>query len=82
AANPLFEQVQNKAERIQTVINKAGQRVASEASSVRNNLTSFDINDVIKRTHNSKMHQSITTNNVRDTKPVHQSSTPDILNEK
>ncbi|CAF3332046.1 unnamed protein product [Rotaria socialis] len=81
AANPLFEQVQNKAERIQTVINKAGQRVASEASSVRNNLTSFDINDVIKRTHNSKMHQSITTNNVRDTKPVHQSSTPDILNE-
>ncbi|CAF1522052.1 unnamed protein product [Rotaria magnacalcarata] len=81
AASPLFEQVQNKTERIQTVINKAGQRVASEASSVRNNLTSFDINDVIKRTHNSKIHQSITTNNVRDKKSVYQSSTPDLQNE-
>ncbi|CAF3794047.1 unnamed protein product [Rotaria magnacalcarata] len=65
AASPLFEQVQNKTERIQTVINKAGQRVASEASSVRNNLTSFDINDVIKRTHNSKIHQSVSYRKVK-----------------
>ncbi|CAF1553700.1 unnamed protein product, partial [Rotaria sordida] len=40
--------VQNKSEKFQTAINKAGQRVASEASSVRNNLTSFDFNYFIK----------------------------------
>ncbi|CAF4142608.1 unnamed protein product, partial [Adineta steineri] len=82
AANPLFEQVQNKAEKFQTVINKAGQRVASEASSVRNNLTSFDINDVIKRTYNSKANDSNGTNLLNTTKPIHQSSTPDLYNEK
>ncbi|CAF1302810.1 unnamed protein product [Adineta steineri] len=82
AANPLFEQVQNKAEKFQTVINKAGQRVASEASSVRNNLTSFDINDVIKRTYNSKANDSNGTNHLNTTKPIHQSSTPDLYNEK
>ncbi|CAF0844360.1 unnamed protein product [Didymodactylos carnosus] len=39
-ANPIIEQVQNRAEKLGTVINRAGQRVIIEAST---------INDVIKR---------------------------------
>ncbi len=31
----------------------------SEASSVKNNLASFEINDVIKRTQNSKSNESV-----------------------
>ncbi|UJR09433.1 hypothetical protein I4U23_013673 [Adineta vaga] len=81
AANPLLEQVQNKAERFQTVINKAGQRVASEASSVRNNLSSLDINDPFRRNHNSKMNDSIEPNHLNATKTTY-SSTPDLVNEK
>ncbi|CAF3304991.1 unnamed protein product [Rotaria sp. Silwood2] len=81
ATNPLIGQVQNKTEKLHTAINKAGQRVASEASSVRNNLTSFDINDVIKRVHSSKIHDSVALNAARDIKSIHQSSSPDLLNE-
>ncbi|CAF1506762.1 unnamed protein product [Rotaria sordida] len=82
AANPLIEQVQNKSEKFQTAINKAGQRVASEASSVRNNLTSFDLNDVIKRVNTSKIRDPIALNYAREIKSIHQSSSPDLLNEK
>ncbi|CAF0783895.1 unnamed protein product [Adineta ricciae] len=82
AANPLLEQVQNKAEKFQTVINKAGQRVASEASSVRNNLTSLDFNDVMRRNHSSKVNNSIEHNQLSALKTTHHSSTPDLLNEK
>ncbi|CAF3769514.1 unnamed protein product [Rotaria sp. Silwood1] len=82
ATNPLIEQVQNKTEKLHTALNKAGQRVASEASSVRNNLTSFDINDVIKRVHTSKIPDGITLNHAREIKSIHQSSSPDLLNEK
>ncbi|CAF1216909.1 unnamed protein product [Adineta ricciae] len=60
AANPLIEQVQNKAERLQTAINKAGQKVVSEASAVKTNMTSFDINDVIRR----KVEESIESNHL------------------
>ncbi|UJR36733.1 hypothetical protein I4U23_029448 [Adineta vaga] len=60
ATNPLIEQVHNQAEKLQIVINKAGQKVVSEASAVKTNLTSFDINDVIKR----KVEESIESNHL------------------
>ncbi|CAF0891545.1 unnamed protein product [Adineta ricciae] len=67
ATNPLIEQVQNKAERLQTAINKAGQKVVSEASAVKTNLTSFDINDVIRR----KVEESIESNHLALPQPNH-----------
>jgi hypothetical protein len=49
---------------------------------VKNNLTSsFEINDVIKRTHNSKSNESITNNPLHNSIPLYQSNSASALNE-
>ncbi|CAF1327143.1 unnamed protein product, partial [Didymodactylos carnosus] len=86
-ANPIIEQVQNRAEKLGTVINRAGQRVVNEASTVKNNLASLDINDVMRR--NEQKGINSLSNGKSDLQQQHlsipkplQSSTPDLLDEK
>ncbi|CAF1302708.1 unnamed protein product, partial [Rotaria sordida] len=48
----------------------------------KTNVILFDLNDVIKRVNTSKIRDPIALNYAREIKSIHQSSSPDLLNEK
>lgn len=82
AANPIIEQVQTKAGKVQTVISKAGQRVANEATTMKNNLSTLDINGVIKRPLGLKNSEAHVPNRFSLNLPLQQSSSIHFLDEK
>ncbi|CAF4053363.1 unnamed protein product [Rotaria sp. Silwood2] len=88
--NPLIEQIQTIAAKLQPVINKPEERVTNESSSVKAHFMSFDINNTIQRktddiveTNHQTVQQSNPSNYSSDKSPsLFHYSTPKFYQDK